>query len=165
MELVVHRLEFLVHRLQLLVRRLELLVRRLQLLHRGLELLVRRLQLLVRRVQLLVGGLELAVGVLELELQPPARGGGRQKDPDAGGRRRPPGGTSGCGLRRSRRRNRGLTSVAWKSVAWLHSVSALPMKSTPPGLSAKCSRRTIRACCSALKYISVFRQASRSIRE
>ena len=48
---------------------------------------------------------------------------------------------------------------------WLSSISALPRNSTPPSASAKWNRARIRACVSALKYISVLRQISRSIRE
>ena len=60
---------------------------------------------------------------------------------------------------------RRLSSIGSKSRPCDSSISALPRKSTPFGTSAKWNRERILDWVSALKYINVFRQASRSILE
>ena len=60
---------------------------------------------------------------------------------------------------------RRLMSVGRNRSACVMSISDLPSTSMPSSSSAKWNRRRIRDCVSALKYMSVLRQTSRSIRE
>ncbi len=56
-------------------------------------------------------------------------------------------------------------SIGTNVLLYARSVSALPRNRKPLSFSAKWNRSMIRPCVSVLKYISVLRQASRSIRE
>jgi hypothetical protein len=60
---------------------------------------------------------------------------------------------------------RRLMSAGRKSSACVMSISDFPSSSTPSSSSAKWNRRRMRACVSALKYMSVLRHTSRSMRE
>ncbi len=63
------------------------------------------------------------------------------------------------------RKMRRLRSIGTNIAPWLSSISALPRNSTPGSASAKWNRWRIRAWVSALKYMSVLRHTSRSMRE
>ncbi len=62
-------------------------------------------------------------------------------------------------------KTRRFRSTGVKSSAWDSSISALPSTRIPPSSRAKCSRARTRAWVSEFRYMSVFRQARRSMCE
>ncbi len=72
---------------------------------------------------------------------------------------------SGVFVRGTRTNRRRLTSLTANSSECVISISDLPSSRVPHSFRAKLRRLRIRACVSALKYMSVLRHVSRSMRE